>query len=108
MDPNNNPQPPPPAAPPPPPPVDPGPPAAPPVNPGMPPATGYSGGGILSGITLVGVGMIILTSLAFFYSIYYHRQAIKDIKATKTTGQNDMDEVKANLKSLMGENYKSF
>lgn len=89
-------------------------PAAPPIEtppvspaaplPVMPPSSSFSSGGILSGVTVVGVGMMVLTCMAFFYSIYYHRKAIENIKIAR----NDMDEIKANLKSVMGDTYKSF
>lgn len=67
----------------------------------------YSSGGFLSDISPVKVGMFLLTSLALFYSIYYSRQAIKNLKTTKAQDRKDIDEIKGNLQSVMGENYKT-
>lgn len=62
--------------------------------------------GIFDGITLVDVGMIALVSLALFYSIYYHRIAIKKLGA-QSSMQNDIDELKANVKKGLGTEYQT-
>jgi hypothetical protein len=58
------------------------------------------------GITILDVGMISLTTLALFMSIYYTRQQIFWLRANKSMIRNELDEVKINLKSILENDYK--
>lgn len=64
-------------------------------------------GTFFDGITLLDIGMIALSTLALFMSIYYTRQQIFYLKANKSRIGNDIDELKINVKSIMGDDYKS-
>lgn len=58
------------------------------------------------GITILDIGMISLATLALFMSIYYTRQQIVWLKANKSLIRNEIDEVKLNVKSILGNDYK--
>ena len=58
------------------------------------------------GITLLDIGMIALSALAIFMNIYYTRKQIFFLKANKSQIRNDIDELKLNVKNLMGDDYK--
>lgn len=54
-----------------------------------------------AGITVVDVGVIALVSLALFYSIYHTRQQIFYLKNHKDKDRQDIDELQADVRSLM-------
>lgn len=79
-----------------------------PPAPGSTNAPGYGSGGWLGGISVANVGMILLSSLALMYVIYYNRLAIKSLKSAKSQDRKEIEELKGNVMSFMGENYKSY
>ncbi len=64
--------------------------------------------GFFSGITVTDVGMIALASLSFFMIIYYYRNKITYIKKEQAQMKKDVEELKANVQTALGPDYKSF
>lgn len=104
------------------PPIDPGPaPVAPPAPPMPPvnPAIPYQTGGVpesngfkkfFSTVKLSDVVIMGLTFLTFFMVIDYYRKKLKslrDEKVAKTELESKVSEIETNVKTFMGDNYKS-
>ena len=86
-------------------------PPAPPTN--TPAPQQFQEGGkvnLFDGLTFVDVGMLILSTVALSYTIYYYRSKLKELKhqdPTITAMQSDLKEVKMNLQNALGSKYKS-
>ena len=85
------------------------PPAAPPMPAPMQSAPmGNPVADFFSGIQITDVLMVGLVGLALFYNIYYCRSMIIQAKTWKTKEQQDIDELKANVKSALGDQYQTY
>lgn len=73
----------------------------------------YQGSGkvnLFEGITFVDVGMLILATVGMSYVIYYYRSKLKELKQQDPTilaMQDDLKEVKMNVKNALGAKYKT-
>jgi hypothetical protein len=65
--------------------------------------SGEAKGGFWAGVTILNVGIIALTALALFYSIYYSRQRIFYLRNEKTQDRKDIDALKATMQSLTAQ-----
>jgi uncharacterized membrane protein len=94
-------------APAPPPPPPPAPPPAP--TPQIGAESGKSGffGDLFDGVTLVDVGIIALVGCTMFFMIKYYREKYSYLKNEKTQMTKDVEELKVNVQSALGENYKA-
>lgn len=58
-------------------------------------------------VSFTDVGIIILATVAFGYTIYHYREQIKKKKKEQSAITNRLDEIEANVKAALGPNYKS-
>ena len=86
------------------------PPAPPPVVASAAPASFAEGGvaGIFSDIKITDIFIVSLVTLAMVYNIYYCRTMIIQARTWKTKEQQQIDELKANMQSMLGPDYKSY
>lgn len=88
-------------------------PQAPAPMPAAPVSQTFNEGGkinLFEGINMVDIGLIILTTVALSYTIYYYRAKLKELKKQDTTTvqmQSDIAEVKTNLQKMMGSKYQA-
>lgn len=84
------------------------PPAAPSV-PAVPPTTPVMAqrGAIFAGVTLVDVGMYALITMALVVAMYSSYQQLMTLRKQGLAERAEIDEIKANLQSVMGENYEA-
>lgn len=92
----------------------PAPPYTPPPAPAPTPAPAqFQAGGsvnLFEGITFVDIGMLILATVGMSYVIYYYRSKLKELKQQDpaiVAMQDDIKEVKMNVKSALGAKYKT-
>ena len=76
-------------------------------------APAYAGGGqpsgnFFSGLNTTEVLLLGLASATLFCMIFYYRGRIKYIKKEQSEMKDQLDEVKTNVKTAMGEQYQSF
>lgn len=86
-------------------------PAAPPP-PAMPPSTApvqtAQAGHFFSGIDWTDVVMIGITLFTLGLSVYASRQQLLFVRAGKKTILQDIDEIKSNLQTVMGDQYQPY
>lgn len=92
--------------------MPPAPPAPAPAAPAPAPAKFEDGGkvNLLQGLTFVDVGMILLSTVALCHVIYYYRKKILEIKKENPAIadlQDDVDELRMNVKAALGAKYKA-
>lgn len=65
---------------------------------------------LFEGITFVDIGMLILATVGMSYVIYYYRSKLKELKQQDPAiiaMQDDLKEVKMNVKNALGSKYKT-
>lgn len=72
------------------------------------PAKGNFMSRLFEDVSFTEVGFLILGSAAMFTVIYYYRQRIKKMREEENVTYQKIEEVKANVVSFMGPQYKSF
>jgi hypothetical protein len=63
--------------------------------------------GFFKSLNWLEIGMLILGSIGIYYSIYYHKNKIKQEASIHPKFQKKIDEIEMNLKTAMGKKYKS-
>jgi hypothetical protein len=87
---------------------------APALTPAATPAPGteskFAKGGILGsafqGVSFTDVGIVAIAACSMFFIIKYYRDRINYVKNEKSQVTKDVEEVKANVMNMLGQNYK--
>lgn len=74
----------------------------------VPPPTGGGFSDLMSGINFSDVAIFALVTVALVSSTYYYVSMIKAVKTWRAKQQDDIDELKSNVKASMGPDYQNF
>lgn len=64
-------------------------------------------GGFFKGITITDVGMIALATVTMCMIIYYYRNKIAYIKRDRSQLKQEVEELKINVQTALGPDYKT-